>query len=74
MCQNEHSLACETATVLQMKKGKAIPVTGRGCPEGCETSRLPRFLDSRLIDGGEGVSLMSQLPYTSRKIPGTHFS
>jgi hypothetical protein len=26
------------------KKGNAIPVTGRGGPLGCETSRLPLFL------------------------------
>jgi hypothetical protein len=25
-------------------KGKAIPVTGRENPQGCETSRLPHFL------------------------------
>jgi hypothetical protein len=30
------------------KKGKVIPVTGRGGPQGCETSRLPQFLDNRL--------------------------
>jgi hypothetical protein len=29
-------------------KGKAIPVTVRGGPQGCETSRLPHLLDSRL--------------------------
>jgi hypothetical protein len=39
------------------KRGKAIPVTGRGGPQGCETSMLPHFLDSRLTDGGEIVSL-----------------
>jgi hypothetical protein len=39
------------------KKGKAIPVTGREGPWGCETSRLQHFLDSRLTDGGEVVSL-----------------
>jgi hypothetical protein len=32
-------------------KGKAIPVTGREGSEGCETSRLPHFLDSLLTDG-----------------------
>jgi hypothetical protein len=26
------------------KKGKAIPVTGREDPYGCETLRLPHFL------------------------------
>jgi hypothetical protein len=39
------------------KKGKAIPVTGREGPSGCETSRLPHFLDNQPTDGGEVVSL-----------------
>jgi hypothetical protein len=39
-------------------KGKAIPVTDRGGPQGCETSRLPYFIDSRLTDGGEGACEM----------------
>jgi hypothetical protein len=38
------------------EKGKAIPVTGRECPQGCETSRLPHFLDNQLTDGGEVFS------------------
>jgi hypothetical protein len=38
-------------------KSKAIPVTGRGAPLGYETSRLPHFLDNRITDGGEVVSL-----------------
>jgi hypothetical protein len=33
-------------------KKKTIPVTGCG---GHEASRLPNFVDSRLIDGGEVV-------------------
>jgi hypothetical protein len=28
-------------------------VTGSGGPQGCETSRLPHFLDSLLVDGSE---------------------
>jgi hypothetical protein len=36
-----------------MKKGEAIHVTGSGGPYGCETSRLPHVLNSRLTDGGE---------------------
>jgi hypothetical protein len=49
-----------TRNVLHLKKreGKAIPVTGRGGPQGSETSRLPHFLDNRLTDGGEVVSQM----------------
>jgi hypothetical protein len=54
-------------------RGKAIPVTGRGGPKGCETSRLPHFLDNRLTDGGEVVSLMRRPHFTPGKIPGTHF-
>jgi hypothetical protein len=55
------------------KKGKASPVTSREGPQGCEMLRLPHFLDNRLIDGGEVVSLMHRPPFTSRNIPGTHF-
>jgi hypothetical protein len=29
-----------TATVIGFLKGKAVPVTGRGGPYACETSRL----------------------------------
>jgi hypothetical protein len=32
-------------------------ITGRGGPWGCETSRLPRFLDNRVTDGGKVVIL-----------------
>jgi hypothetical protein len=45
-------------------KGKAIPVTGRGGPLGCETPRLPHFLDNRPTDGGEVVSLTRWPPFT----------
>jgi hypothetical protein len=54
-------------------KGKAIPITGRGGPEGFEMSRLPYFLDNWFTDGGEVVSLTRRPPFTPRKIPGTHF-
>jgi hypothetical protein len=53
-------------------KGKAIPVTGHEGPEGCETSRLPHFLDNPLTDGGE-VSPTRRPPFTPIKIPGTRF-
>jgi hypothetical protein len=54
-------------------KCKVIPVTGRESPWGCETSKLPHFLDSRVTDGGKLVSLMRRPPFTPRKIAGTHF-
>jgi hypothetical protein len=38
-------------------------VTGRGGPYGCETSRFPHFLDNRLTDGGEFVSLTRRPPF-----------
>jgi hypothetical protein len=62
-------------TMLTVKKIKTIPVTGHGGPSGCERSELPHFLDNRLTDGGEIMSLMRRLPLppTPGKIPGTHF-
>jgi hypothetical protein len=46
------------------KKGKAIPATGHGGPQGSETSRLPHFVDNQLTDGGEIVK-----PYTPAEQP-----
>jgi hypothetical protein len=42
------------------KKSKIILLIHCGGPQGCETSRLPYFLDNRLTDGGEVVSLTRQ--------------
>jgi hypothetical protein len=50
-----------------IRKGKAIPVTGRGGPHDCETSRLPHFLDNRLTEGGEVVSLMRRPAFTPQE-------
>jgi hypothetical protein len=54
---------------MMYSKAKAIPVTGCGGPQVCETLRLPHFLDNQLTDGGEAVSLMCQPLFTTRKIP-----
>jgi hypothetical protein len=48
-------------------KGKAVPVTGREGPWGCVKSRLPYFLDNRLADGGEVVSLTRRPPFTPQE-------
>jgi hypothetical protein len=49
---------------VKKKIGKAIPVKGREGPWGCETSRLPHFLDNRLRDGGEVFSSRRRPPFT----------
>jgi hypothetical protein len=46
-----------TLYVLVYVYVKVIPLIGRGGSQGCETSRLPYFLDSRLTDSGEAVNL-----------------
>jgi hypothetical protein len=48
--------------VKKKKKAEAISATGREGPWGCETSRRPYFLISRLKDGGKVVSLTRQPP------------
>jgi hypothetical protein len=60
--------------VTSCDEGKAISVTGHGGPWGFEASRFPHFLNNRLTDGGEVVSLsVDRSPLTPWKIPGTHF-
>jgi hypothetical protein len=49
------------------KKVKAIPVTGREGPYSCERTRLPRFVDNRLIDGNEVVSPTRRPPFTPQE-------
>jgi hypothetical protein len=55
------------------KKGKAISIKGHGKPRGCETSRLPHFLDIQVTDGDEFVSINRQSHFTFRKTPGIDF-
>jgi hypothetical protein len=72
LCKN-FFLPCMVNSDDKKGKGKAIPVTHHGSPQGCEMSRLPHFLDNWLTDGGKAVSLTCQMPFTSRNIPGAHF-
>jgi hypothetical protein len=48
-------------------KGKVTTATEREGPQGCETSRLPHFLDNRLTDGSEVVSLTCRPPFTPQE-------
>jgi hypothetical protein len=38
-----------------------------------ETLRIPYFLDNPITDGDEVAAVTRRLPFTARKIPGTHF-
>jgi hypothetical protein len=62
-----------SSKLIEKVKRKAIPATGRGGPQGCETSRLSHPPDNQLTDGGEGVSLTRRPRPTPSKIAGTHF-
>jgi hypothetical protein len=53
LCTVKMKLISET---MKGKKGKDIPVTGRGGPQGCKRLWLPHYLDKRLTDGGKVVS------------------
>jgi hypothetical protein len=58
---------------VRVKKSKTIPVTDREGPQGCETFRVPHFLDNWLTDGGKVVSHMRRPRFTPRNLSGTHF-
>jgi hypothetical protein len=64
---------CEKGVQIRLYEGKAkskaILVTGRESPYGCETSGLPHFLDNRLTNGGEVVSLTPRSPFTPQEDP-----
>jgi hypothetical protein len=51
---------------------KANPVTGSGGPKGCETSRLKKFLNDQLTDGGRVVSLICRPSFTPRIVLGVY--
>jgi hypothetical protein len=45
----------------------SLKVIGRGLLSGRETSRIPHFLGSLLMDGYEVISLTRRPPFTSGK-------
>jgi hypothetical protein len=56
-----------TTTVKKSKNCRAIPITGRGGPWGCEALRVPHYLDNRLTDGGKVGSIMCRPPFTPQE-------
>jgi hypothetical protein len=77
VCEQEYNIPHELNRHLclygSIYNGKTIPITGRESLQVCETSRFSRYLDNRLTEGGEVVSLTRRPHFTPRKIPGTHF-
>jgi hypothetical protein len=57
----------ELDCILEEVKAKAIPVTSHGGPQGCETLRVPHYLDNRLTDGVKVVSLTRRPFYTPQE-------
>jgi hypothetical protein len=58
---------------ISKAKNKAIPVTGRGGQQDCETSRIQHCPDNWFTDGGEVVSITRRPRFIPRNILGTHF-
>jgi hypothetical protein len=70
----DYNLGPSIRSYVNSVKVKVIPVTGRECPQGCETSKLPHFLQT--IGSQMAVKLLAlsaARPSPLREIPGTHF-
>jgi hypothetical protein len=81
---HNHCIRSPTSTLKHMNtpedhgvnqsRGKAIPITGHGGPQGCETVWVPHYLTI----GSEMAVRLSALRVSHllppRKISGTHFS
>jgi hypothetical protein len=52
---------------MYIDRSKAIPVTGRGGPQGCGMLRITQCLDNPLTEGVEVVSLTLRPRFNSLK-------
>jgi hypothetical protein len=50
--------------LLPLVESEALPATGRGGPQGSETSKLPHFLDNRLTAVRLSALRAGQPPFT----------
>jgi hypothetical protein len=55
-----------TISCCKKSKIKSIPVIGCESLQGCETSRIPHYLDNRFTDGSKVVSLTHRPHFTTR--------
>jgi hypothetical protein len=51
----------------ERRKSKTIPITGRGGPYCCEMSRILYFVDIRLTDRGEIISITRRPSFTTQE-------
>jgi hypothetical protein len=58
--------------VIQLKKGKAVPLQAWSVPKGSRKLRFPDFM-TVAQDGGKFVSLKHRPPLPPGNTPGTHF-
>jgi hypothetical protein len=64
----------EFSVPIEGQKVKVVPVTCREIPQDCDKLRLLHYVDNRLTDGGEIVSLTRRPTFIPRNLLGTHFS
>ena len=57
--------------MVQIKKGKAVPLQAWSGPEGSMKLRFPHYMTTAQ-DGGKVVSLTHRPPLPPGNIPGTH--
>ena len=81
MCKSATSVALEKRSVglicvwpciINVGKGKAVPLKAWGGPEGSRKLRFPDFMTTAQ-DGGKVVSLTHRPPLPLGNTPGTHF-
>jgi hypothetical protein len=62
LCNNNNNNTCKRNIIVKVSLSQVVDDLG------CETSRLPDFLDSRLRDGCGNASLMCLPPFTPGRI------
>jgi hypothetical protein len=63
--------ALPTSQQKKEKKKNCILVTGHEGPQGCHVE--PTTFSRQFTGGSEVISIICQLTFTLRKIPGIHF-
>jgi len=65
-------LGCPVRSLLNILKGKAVPLQAESGSEGSWKLRFPDFI-TKAQDGGKVVNLTHRPPLPPGNAPGTHF-